>query len=92
MGSVHAQRVLPSTPGEDGRDMPVWTVQTTSGDDERVEAGLLATEGGALVALSEEGLMVRAWAPGQWCTVWHVGGAGAATSIRDDVLVGFTPD
>ncbi|MBB3083081.1 hypothetical protein [Geodermatophilus sabuli] len=68
--------------------MPVWTVQTTNGDDERVEAGLLATEGGALVALSEEGLMVRAWAPGQWRTVRHVGGAGAATSGRVGVLVG----
>ena len=48
--------------------MPVWTVQVPSGEDERVEAGMLATEAGVLVALSEEGLMVRAWAPGRWWT------------------------
>ena len=45
--------------------MPVWSVQVAGGD-ETIEAGLLATEGGALVALSPEGLVVRAWAPGHW--------------------------
>ena len=42
--------------------------------DERIEADLLTTEGGALLALSDEGLMLRAWAPGQWRTVGHVTG------------------
>src|SRR3712207_7649184 len=37
--------------------------------DERVEAWMLATESGALIAFSEEGLVLRAWAPGQWRTV-----------------------
>jgi hypothetical protein len=45
---------------------PIWTVQSGDGEDERIEGGLLTTDGGALVALSEEGLLVRAWAPGQW--------------------------
>ncbi len=71
--------------------MPVWDVQVVDGDDEQVEAGLLATEGGALVALSEDGLMVRAWAPGRWRTARHVSGvdahpAGTANG-RDPVLV-----
>jgi hypothetical protein len=52
--------------------MPVWTVTITGAEDEQVEAWALATEGGALVALSEEGLLVRAWAPGQWRTVRHL--------------------
>ncbi|MGY1821008.1 hypothetical protein [Geodermatophilus sp. SYSU D00079] len=51
--------------------MPVWTVQMASGADETVEAELLTTDGGALVALSGEGLLLRAWAPGQWRTVQH---------------------
>ncbi len=60
--------------------MCIWTVQTADGEDERIEAGLLATEGGALVAMSEEGLLMRAWAPGQWRTVRHVTDANAATT------------
>lgn len=52
--------------------MPVWTIQSTGGDEEWVEAGMLATESGALVALSLDGLILRAWAPGQWLTVRHV--------------------
>ncbi len=54
--------------------MPVWTVRVAGGEDERVEAGILATEGGSLVALTDEGLLVRAWAPGQWRTVRHING------------------
>ncbi|MGY1689513.1 hypothetical protein [Geodermatophilus sp. SYSU D01105] len=52
--------------------MPVWTVRIAVGDEERVEAEMLATEGGALVALAEDGLLVRAWAPGEWRTARHV--------------------
>jgi muconolactone delta-isomerase len=51
--------------------MPVWTVQVADSKEERVEAGMLATESGALVALSQQGLLLRAWAPGQWQAV-HV--------------------
>ena len=73
--------------------MPAWTVQIGVDADERVEAGMLATEAGALIAFSEEGLVLRAWAPGQWRTVRHLeeaeglltGGAGT----RDDVLTWF---
>jgi len=70
--------------------MAAWTVQSAEHADERVEAGMLVTEGGALIAFSEQGLLLRAWAPGQWWTVRHVeeaeplrsGGAGT----RDDEL------
>src|SRR3954464_5879483 len=55
-----------SSPGE--REMPVWTVQIAGGEDETVEAGMLVTESGALVAMSEECSILRAWAPGQWRT------------------------
>ena len=34
--------------------MPIWTVGTAKGQDERVEADLLTTEGGALLALSDD--------------------------------------
>ena len=73
--------------------MPMWTVQVAIGEDERVEADMLATENGALVALSEEGLMVRAWAPGQWRTVRHVNRAEVhptgTSHSRSSVLVGL---
>ena len=65
--------------------MPQWTVQITDGDDERVEAGMLAMEGGALVALSDEGLVVGAWAPFQWRRVRLVAGAEAHPAGRDAV-------
>jgi hypothetical protein len=73
--------------------MSIWTVRTAEGREERVEADLLTTEGGALVALSEEGLLLRAWAPGQWRTVGHVTGrdahpAGTATT-SGPVVVGL---
>jgi hypothetical protein len=76
--------------------MPLWTVGLTDGEDERVEAEMLATQGGALLALSGDGLMMRAWAPGQWCTVRHLTGVeahpagrghGNATPGHDAVLV-----
>lgn len=54
--------------------MPVWAVQIEGCEDETVEAGLLTTEGGALVALSPEGLIVRAWGPGRWDGVRVVAG------------------
>ncbi len=69
--------------------MPAWTVQVAEDHDERVEAEMLATEAGALIAFSEEGLVLRAWAPGQWRTVRHLEPAEAfpgAVGRRDDVL------
>ncbi|SDC74549.1 hypothetical protein SAMN05660690_2383 [Geodermatophilus telluris] len=71
--------------------MPIWTVQTTGGEDVEVEAGLLATESGALVALADDGLLTRAWAPGQWRTVRQVSDAGPRPADRseDEVLVGL---
>jgi hypothetical protein len=70
--------------------MPVWTVQNAGGEDELVEAGLLVTESAALVALSEEGLMMRAWAPGQWRTVRYTHGNSPSerTSGTGSVLAG----
>ena len=52
--------------------MPIWTIQISDGEEKRIEAGLLATESGALVALTDDGLLTRAWAPGQWRTVRQV--------------------
>ena len=52
--------------------MPAWTVQVAGNEDERIEAGMLATDAGSLIAFSEEGLVLRAWAPGQWQTVRHL--------------------
>jgi hypothetical protein len=73
--------------------MPIWTVGTTEGQDERIEADLLTTEGGALLALSDEGLMLRAWAPGQWRTVGHVTGREAHPAGKahdhDSVVIGL---
>ncbi len=73
--------------------MPIWTVQITDGEDEKIEAGLLATEGGALVALSEDGLLTRAWAPGQWRTVRQVTGVDAHPASQsnetDKLLIGL---
>ena len=69
--------------------MPAWTVQVAEDRDERVEAGMLATESGALIAFSEEGLVLRAWAPGQWRSVRHLEAAPAfrrGLDRRDDVL------
>ncbi|MGY1696214.1 MULTISPECIES: hypothetical protein [unclassified Geodermatophilus] len=73
--------------------MPIWTVQTAEGEDERIEAGLLATEGGALVALSEDGLLTRAWAPGQWRAARQVGDGDPHPAgppfEQDEVLIGL---
>ncbi|MBM7805217.1 hypothetical protein JOD57_001054 [Geodermatophilus bullaregiensis] len=73
--------------------MPIWTVQSTDGGDEKIEAGLLATESGALVALSEDGLLTRAWAPGQWRTVRQVTGVDThparQTNEADELLIGL---
>ena len=73
--------------------MPIWTVQITDGGDEEIEAGLLATESGALVALTEDGQLTRAWAPGQWRTVRQATGGGPHRARRsdesDDLLVGL---
>jgi hypothetical protein len=74
--------------------MPMWTVRMADGEDEKVEAELLSTDGGTLVALSEEGLLLRAWAAGQWRTVRLVTGPDAHPSGRRDqtdrVLVGLS--
>jgi hypothetical protein len=73
--------------------MPQWTVQITDGEDERVEAGMLAMEGGALVALSDDGLVIGAWAPDQWRRVRllagleaHPAGRDVATDVPTDAL------
>ncbi len=75
--------------------MPVWTVQVAGGEAETVTAELLATEYGSLVALSAEGLLLRAWAPGHWRTVRHVGDGPTDPADRADsgdrVLVGLPP-
>jgi hypothetical protein len=76
--------------------MPVWTVQVAGSKEERVEAGMLATESGALVALSQQGLLLRAWAPGHWQAVLRVDDVEeqrAEWADGDvDVLVGSTRD
>ncbi|MGK5110854.1 MULTISPECIES: hypothetical protein [unclassified Geodermatophilus] len=69
--------------------MPVWTVRTAGGEDERVEAELLATEGGALIALSAEGLMSRAWAPGHWRTVRQLDSQDTHSAGIGNVLAGL---
>ena len=73
--------------------MPIWTVQITDGEDEKIEAGLLATEGGALVALSEDGLLTRAWGPCQWRTVRPITGVDAHPASQsnetDKLLIGL---
>jgi hypothetical protein len=73
--------------------MPVWTVQISGGEHEQVEAWALATEAGALVALGEDGLLVQAWAPGQWRTVRHCRQADASpldgSRTSGNVLVGL---
>jgi hypothetical protein len=69
--------------------MSVWTVQTAGGEDQRVEAGMMVTESGALIALSQEGLIMQAWAPGQWLTMRHIQGADAhpAGKAGESVLI-----
>src|SRR3954465_14000844 len=62
--------------------MPIWTVSTGQHDEERIEADLLTTEGGALVALSEEGLLLRAWAPGEGGAGGPARGGGGGRSAR----------
>ena len=57
--------------------MSMWTVGRADGVDEQIEADMLATESGALIALSDEGLLLRAWAPGQWRTAGHLTGVTA---------------
>jgi hypothetical protein len=73
--------------------MPVWTVQITGDEAETVAAELLATEYGSLIALSAEGVLLRAWAPGQWRSVRHVGddhpGPIGRTHGDDRVLIGL---
>ena len=73
--------------------MPVWRVQVAGNEDETVTAELVATDSGSLVALSAEGLLLRAWAPGQWRTVRHVGNECVDPVDRatggDRVLIGF---
>jgi hypothetical protein len=75
--------------------MPTWTVQDSEGRDETIEAGLVATEGGALVALSDDGLLTRAWAPGHWRGARRIGDVSLPDSTDEDdeagdrVLVGL---
>src|SRR3712207_8726442 len=74
--------------------MPAWTVQVTEDQDERVEAGMLATEAGTLIAFSEGGLVLRAWAPGHWRTVRHlepVGGFRGGGGDRGGALGSVPP-
>jgi hypothetical protein len=70
----------------------VWLVQAVDGAEERIEAGMLGTEGGALVALSLEGVLTRAWAPGSWQTVRLLSGMEAHPAGKgddSDVVVGL---
>jgi len=73
--------------------MSMWTVGRADGMDEQIEAEMLATESGALVALAEDGLLLRAWAPGQWRTAGHVAGVAAhpagTSTARGPVVVGL---
>ena len=80
--------------------MPLWTVQRADGDHDQVAAGMLAMEGGALLALSDDGLLVQAWPLDQWRTVRLAAaadaaplGPGADANVADDfgdtVLVGL---
>ena len=72
--------------------MSMWTVAQADGAEEQIEADVLTTESGALVALSDDGLLLRAWAPGQWRTVGHVTGLAAhpaGKGGRDSVVVGM---
>lgn len=80
--------------------MPLWTVQWADGDDDQVDAEMLAMEGGVLVALSDDGLLVQAWAVDQWRTVRLVAAVeadplalGAEATVGDgfgdNVLVGL---
>jgi hypothetical protein len=55
--------------------MPVWSVQVANGKDQTVEAGMLITESGSLLAMAEDGLLLLAWAPGEWRTVRCIDGA-----------------
>ena len=78
--------------------MPVWTVEIAGDDIETVEAALLGTEFGALVALSDDGLLLRAWAPGRWQAVRLLEDAApgsippARTWTADTALVGLPRD
>jgi hypothetical protein len=51
---------------------------------------MMATDAGALIAFSEEGLVLRAWAPGQWRTVRRLeeaeGLCSGEAGARNDVL------
>jgi hypothetical protein len=79
--------------------MPLWTVQTVDGQEHQAEAGMLVTEGGSLLALSEDGLLMHAWAPGHWRAVQLVNGVQAQPAdrevsearddSRDNVLIGL---
>jgi hypothetical protein len=77
-------------PTTEEHGMPVWTVRIADDREERVEAGLLATENGSLIAMSDEGLLLRAWAPGQWRTAQHCGDTAPQPRGRmhGSVLVG----
>jgi hypothetical protein len=71
--------------------MPVWTVQIAGDEDQLVEAGMLVIESGALIALSQDALVMRAWAPGQWLTARHVDGMDAhpAGKGSEAILIGL---
>jgi len=68
----------------------VWLILMADGTEARIEAGMLAIEGGALVALSLEGVLTRAWAPGGWQTVRLLSGVEAHPAGKgyqsDDVV------
>ena len=71
----------------------VWLIQTADGTEERIEAGMLTIEGGALVALSLEGVLTRAWAPGGWQMVRLLSGVEAhpaGKGHRSNDVVGLT--
>jgi hypothetical protein len=48
--------------------VPVWTVEIGDGAV-RIDAAVVATEHGVLVVIDDEGMVERAYAPGEWRTV-----------------------
>lgn len=92
-GCVLRSGVTRGAPSQGELVMPVWTVRMPGGEDERIEAEMLLLESGALMALSEESLVVRAWAPGVWQTVRQITGAEAnqagERSGKANALVGL---
>ena len=69
--------------------MALWMVQRADGDHDQVDGGMLAMEGGAFLAFSDDGHFVRAGALEQWRTVRLVANADAdPTLLGADAMLG----